>query len=303
MRRVLVIFLLGLAAGVGATIAYRSFAAADQAPPAGEGPASGGNSTAASATRRTAVVALGTLEPRDGVVQIGSPLVGLRIKRIAVQEGQLVKAGDVLTELDDASLAAEHDLALAQRAEALEKQASSVALAKQRVATAQLAVKQATAGRALELAGQQARIAVAAAQKEQAAKDADRLEALRKLPEPLASQLQVDEQRVAAKAAGAIRRRQDRAGAARANADLSTANGDRRTARRRAIPRAGRKGGRNRRARPPRRTGGTPAQAGQDSRPQRRHGAERRGPSRRNRRSAAAHADRRFGSSRLRGRG
>jgi ABC exporter DevB family membrane fusion protein len=197
MRRVIAIFLLGLAAGVGATFAYHMYLADDGAAPADHpaGQAANGAGNPAAAPRRSAV-ALGTLEPRDGVVQISSPLVGCQIKRVLVQDGQLVKAGDVLVELDSSEAVKEHELALAQRAEAL-------ALAQQRLATAQLAVKQATDGRDVEIAAQQSRIAVAAAKEKEAQQDADRLEEMRKLKEPLASQLQVDEQRVVATAAAA----------------------------------------------------------------------------------------------------
>ena len=167
MGRFLTIFLLGICAGVGGLFAYQAFFGAEH-------PLAGGGRAPAPAAgptlQRKSVVALGTIEPRDGIVQIGSPLTGCRIKHVRVQEGQLVKAGEVLVELDYAAIAVEHELAQAQLAEALEQQKSAVALAKERLATAQLAVKQASDGRQLELDGQQARISVAAAKTEEAQK-------------------------------------------------------------------------------------------------------------------------------------
>src|SRR5262245_46007681 len=52
-----------------------------------------GSSTA---SPRKSIVALGSLQPRDGIIQISSPLVGYQIKSVLVQEGQTVKAGDSL---------------------------------------------------------------------------------------------------------------------------------------------------------------------------------------------------------------
>lgn len=150
-----------------------------------------------------AVVALGTLEPRDGIVQISSPLVGYQIQQVHVQEGQLVQAGDLLIELDPTAAQAEQRLAEAQLSEARDRQQTEVAIAKEKVATAQLAVDQSKAGKALELAAAQSRIGVTASKLKQADKDMQRLEDLHKLPEPLASQQQVEHQQVLREAAAA----------------------------------------------------------------------------------------------------
>jgi ABC exporter DevB family membrane fusion protein len=203
--RVVAIFLMGLAFGVGGAIAYRSYADADERrPTSGEPIATAANPPSSSASRpRRSVVALGTLEPRDGIVQISSALVGYQVKQVRVKDGQLVQLGDVLVELDAGAAEAEHQLALSQLAEALERQQAEIALAKQRVASAQLAVEQATDGRPLELDAQQSRISVAAAKKKQAEKDVERVEGLRKLSEPLTSDQQVEQQALVLEGAAA----------------------------------------------------------------------------------------------------
>jgi ABC exporter DevB family membrane fusion protein len=197
--RVVAIFLMGLALGVGGALAYRSDAngsSSTRGEPGKTGSISG-------MQPRRSVMALGTLEPRDGIVQISSALVGYQVKQVRVQDGQLVKPGDVLVELDARAADGEHEVALSQLAEALERQQTEIALAKQRVASADLAVQQATEGRQLELDSQQSRIAVAAAKKKQAKNDAERVEALRKLPEPLASDQQVEQQALVLEGAAA----------------------------------------------------------------------------------------------------
>jgi HlyD family secretion protein len=141
-------------------------------------------------------VALGTLEPRDGIVQISSALVGYRIKQVRVQDGQLVKAEELLIDLDAAPAKAEHDLALSQQAEAAERQQTAIDLAKRRIAAAELSVKQTADGRQLELDAQQSKVSVAAARKKQAERDLERLKDLHKLPEALASEQQVEQQRL-----------------------------------------------------------------------------------------------------------
>src|SRR5438105_3338044 len=109
---------------------------------------------AAEATTKRSVFALGTLEPRDGPVLVSSPLAGYQIRRLLVREGQSVKAGDPLIELDPAVAEEELRMAEAERATALERQQTEIELAQQRVEAADLAVRQATDARDLELAAQ-----------------------------------------------------------------------------------------------------------------------------------------------------
>lgn len=194
--RAVAIFALGVVLGVGgfALFGPRGGAAAVE-----QGP---GKSARAGDARR-AVVALGTIEPRDGVVQVSSPLVGTPIQKVLVQDGQFVQAGDVLIELDPAAAEAEHALALAVLAEGVERQQTEIALGKEKVTAAELAVKQAQEGRQLEIDAAQARIKVGEAKYQQAEKDAQRLENLSKLAEPLASAQQIEQQQVLLGAAAA----------------------------------------------------------------------------------------------------
>ena len=162
-----------------------------------------GTSSDSGSTPRRSIVALGTLQPRDGIIQISSPLVGYHVKQVLVQEGQSVKAGDALVELDDAPAKSEYAVAASQLTEAMERQQAEVDLAKQRVAAAELALQQATEGRQLELDAQKSRVSVAEARKKQAARDLERVDELSKLPEKLAADQQVEQQQLLLDAAAA----------------------------------------------------------------------------------------------------
>src|SRR5262245_50879825 len=107
--RIAAIFSIGLALGVGAMLLLRSDLGGDS----NENATDTADSSGAEPARRS-IVALGTLEPRDGVVQIGSALTGYQIKQVLVQDGQLVKAGDLLIELDASPAKTEHELARSQ---------------------------------------------------------------------------------------------------------------------------------------------------------------------------------------------
>lgn len=196
--RTTLILLIGVSLGILGMVLF---------PPRTRGPAEDatgdGTTNAAGASPRKSIVALGSLQPRDGIIQISSPLVGYQIKSILVQEGQSVKAGDALVELDDSPAKSEYALAASQLTEALERQQAEVELAKQRVAAAELAVQQATDGRQLEFDAQKSRVAVAEARKKQAAKDLERVKELSKLPEKLAADQQVEQQQLMVDAAAA----------------------------------------------------------------------------------------------------
>jgi HlyD family secretion protein len=201
--RIAALLLIGIALGVGGMLAFRSDASGRGTADGNLGTGFGSSAPRSGLLPRRSIAALGTLQPRGGVVQISSPLVGYQIKQVLVQDGQLVKTGELLVELDAAPAKAEHELALSQQAEAAERQQTEIELAKERVAAAQLAVQQATEGRQLELDAQQSRIEVAGARKKQAEKDLKRVEELHKLPEPLAAEQQVEQQRLMLDAAGA----------------------------------------------------------------------------------------------------
>lgn len=199
------IFLIGLALGIGGMVMLRFGSGSDSVTSDGEGFASDSGTAPAGSTLppRHSIVALGTLEPRNGIVQISSALVGYQIKQVHVQDGQLVKAGAILIDLDASPAKAEHELAIARQAEAKEQQQTEIELAKQRVAAAELSVRQAAEGRGLELDAQKSKVSVAAARKKQAERDLERLADLQKLTEPLASEQQVEQQRLMLEAAGA----------------------------------------------------------------------------------------------------
>jgi ABC exporter DevB family membrane fusion protein len=203
--RIAAIFLTGLALGAAGALVVRSNAdGGGVQPPDGARLVAGATSEkSAGLARRRAVMALGTIEPRDGIVQIGTALVGFQVQHVRVKDGQFVNPGDVLVELDASAADVELRLAVSQRDEALERQQAEITLAQQRVASAQLAVEQAGEGRGLELDLQQSRLSVAAARQKQAHKDVERLEELRKLPEPLATEQQVEHLQVALEAAAA----------------------------------------------------------------------------------------------------
>ncbi len=201
MLRGFAILLLGAAIGVSGTLVYQLMVANPQAghlsTDPGSSPGAGqlGTEPRQSPARRS-IMALGTIEPRDGIVQISSALVGYRIKQVHVTEGQTVKPGEILVELDAAVADAEYQLAVTRQAEALERQQSEVAVAKERAASAELAVRQAADGAPLEIEAQQSRIAVANLKVRQAQQDVEHLVQLRSLSEPLASEQQVQHQRI-----------------------------------------------------------------------------------------------------------
>jgi ABC exporter DevB family membrane fusion protein len=197
--RTSVIFLIGLALGIGAMLAFRTDSRRDShGSRDGERASSVNDSSQPNLglPSRQSIAALGTIEPRDGILQISSALVGYRIERVYVQDGQLVKADQLLIDLDAAPAKAEHDLALSRQAEAIERQQSEIDLAKRRVAAAELSVRQAAEGRVFEIEAQQSKVSVAAARKKQADRDLERLKDLHDLAEPLASEQQVEQQRL-----------------------------------------------------------------------------------------------------------
>jgi HlyD family secretion protein len=135
------------------------------------------------------------------MVQVGSALAGYRIQQVHVREGQTVAAGDRLVTLDASAAEAELRLAEAQHADAVERQQAEVAMLKERVATAELAVRQADQGKQLELSAARSRVELATLKLQQAEQDLDRATQLRQLTEPLVSQQQVEQQRLAFEAA------------------------------------------------------------------------------------------------------
>lgn len=199
MWKGLAILIVGAALGVAVAVAYENWT--------GPSPTAARESTPSANTRpgdlRQAVVALGTIEPADGIVQVASPLVGYRIERVHVQEGQLVKQGDLLIELENSATQAELLLAQAQEKDAAERQQAEIAIAGERVASAELGVQQAQAARQLETDSARKRLELAELKANQARQDLEHVLKLRQLAEPLASEQQVQHQRLAMEAAEA----------------------------------------------------------------------------------------------------
>ncbi len=191
MLRTLPILILGSALGVLGTLVWLRVV-----PSPWSQRAESDADVASAPTPQRSIIALGTLEPRDSIIVLSGALVGHHIKKVNVEEGQAVKPGDVLIELDAAAVETELQVARALQSEAEEKQQAEIELAKERVKTAQLGVQQASEGRQLELDAQRSRIAVVILKMVQAEKDLENLQALRALPEALASRQQVEHQQV-----------------------------------------------------------------------------------------------------------
>jgi ABC exporter DevB family membrane fusion protein len=179
--------------------------------PSAERPEPGGRhpqQSAPTSSRREAptkrsVFALGTLEPRGGAVLVTSPLVATPIRDVQVKEGQLVRRGETLVTLDPTVPEEELRIAQSQRAHALERQQTEIALATQRVEAADLALEQAQKARGLELDSQRKQLEVSLTKVEQAQNDLSRLENLESGPRPLVSSQQVEHQKTLVKLATA----------------------------------------------------------------------------------------------------
>src|SRR4051794_33838164 len=124
MVRTLLILIVGSALGVLGALAYFELTTSSNSTAANE---STGQESSRKPQRRS-IMALGTLEPRDGTNELTSPLVGYLIKRVCVREGQAIGPGEVLIELDPAAAETELLMAKAQKAEAAERQQSEIAM-------------------------------------------------------------------------------------------------------------------------------------------------------------------------------
>ncbi|HEY2893255.1 MAG TPA: biotin/lipoyl-binding protein, partial [Pirellulales bacterium] len=164
MARAAGLTLVGIALGCLAIWAYAYWPALKR----GGSPRRSAANAAPTETTKRSVFALGTLEPRDGPVLVSSPLAGYQIRRLLVREGQSVKAGDTLVELDPAVAEHELNMAEAEKASAVEQQQTQIELAQQRVEAADLAVRQTTDARELEMSAQRKHVEVAELKAKQA---------------------------------------------------------------------------------------------------------------------------------------
>jgi ABC exporter DevB family membrane fusion protein len=202
VARLVAILLLGVLLGAGASWVLQAFRAA----PAAEGRrlvTTDRQLPHRDRSGKRAVHAQGTLEPRGGPVLVTSALVGTPIRQILVPEGQEVERGTVVIELDPTVPEEELRIVQSQRAQAMERQQTEMALAKQRLEAATQAVEQAQAARGLELETQKSQVAAAEAKLEQANVDLARMRRLETGERPLVSAQQVEHQRTAVKLAKA----------------------------------------------------------------------------------------------------
>ena len=197
-----IVFVVGLILGVGAMTAYQwrqgsSGQPVSTADPGGrESGTSGSPALSSSSNSPGAVVALGSIDPHGGIVNVASPLVGHRVQKVNVAEGLLVNKGDLLIQLDASVDELELQLVETQLAEARQRQEAEIELAEQALSAAELAVRQIRESRELDLAVQNAKIGVLAAKSKQVATDLERLRKLRQLSDPLVADQQVEQQSV-----------------------------------------------------------------------------------------------------------
>src|SRR5207253_8941554 len=124
-------------------------------------------------------------------ILVTSPLVGTPIKEIVVHEGQVVTASQRLIQLDPTVLEEELQLVKAQRQQAEERKQSEIALARQRLEAATLALEQAQAAQSAQTDAQQKQVELAKAKLDQAQDDLKRLHQLDHGERPLVSAQQV----------------------------------------------------------------------------------------------------------------
>jgi ABC exporter DevB family membrane fusion protein len=198
----LAVFIVGLAVGIGAAVSYQmQFGSLPVRPGAAESVSTGTRSaipvaSPATGTGSSVVVALGTIEPKGGIINVASPLVGHRIEKINVAEGVPVNMNDVVVELDKSLDQKEMQLVDIQLAEAKDRQSAEVERAQQALEAAARALQILQGSRELDLAVQDARQKVLAAKAKQAATDLTRLRQLRQLSDPPVSDQQVEQQAV-----------------------------------------------------------------------------------------------------------
>ncbi len=138
--------------------------------------------------------ALGRLQPNGRVITVGGPM-GERVGELLVQEGDRVRAGDVIARLDNyAERLAERNLAAAQLAEAQAQLASSTTVRRLEVAEARTRLQQVDLPRQREIAAQQAIIRQLEAELRDAQTNLERFQNLYR--EGAVSQLDVDQRRL-----------------------------------------------------------------------------------------------------------
>jgi HlyD family secretion protein len=122
------------------------------------------------------VPALGRIEPKDGILSLGVPAPD-RILKIQVKEGQRVKSGEQLVELESEALRRlEEQSAEIQSREAEKRRNAILASGKAQVRVEEVRLQQAKQLSPLEIEGQASKIEFLRLQAANAKKDYDRLE-------------------------------------------------------------------------------------------------------------------------------
>lgn len=192
-----VVFLVGLTSGLALMFAYHWRQARDAVPSPSAASSTGERLAPRPASLvRADVVALGTIEPKNGIVNVASPLVGHRIEALAAKPGVLFPQGRLLVQLDAAADEVELKLVEVQLADAQQRQGTEVQRAKQALSAAELTLAQLRGSREMDLALQEARRDVLVAKQRQAEADLGRLRQLRDLSDSLVAEQQVEQQAV-----------------------------------------------------------------------------------------------------------
>ena len=154
---------------------------------------------------RSSFTALGTIEPEHGVIHVGSPLVGHQIERVTstlTTNGGRVNEGDLLVTIDGASIKTELKVVEAQLAEARQQRSMSIDLADGEIDSAQLALEQIAEREDVERAALATQTEALEAKLAVARKDLNRLLALRKQSESLASEQDIERGRTSRESRG-----------------------------------------------------------------------------------------------------
>ena len=153
------------------------------------------------ATEPSTVIALGTIEPAKGVVNIASPLVGRRIEFVNARVA--VEADEILVKIDRKLGETEQRIAGAQLAEAETQQSLSKQLAQDQIDSANKSLDLLDKRTEREAESQKDRAAALNANIEQAKRDHGRLRDLREADETLASEQDIEHAALAIHAAEA----------------------------------------------------------------------------------------------------
>jgi HlyD family secretion protein len=192
LLRLLAVLLLVIVVGALAVWAYQSGTHASASPTAESAPSSAAKNEPPA---KRAIFGLGTLEPASGMVIVSSPLVGTKIRQMLVREGQTVKSGDILIELDSAATEQELRLVQSQRAQTAERQQGEISAARQRLDAANLAVAQADEARTTDADAQKKQLDVAKLKVSHGQDELSRLQSLARQTNLITTTPQIEQQK------------------------------------------------------------------------------------------------------------